>query len=267
MNSPDALPVRHFVRIPPGEIHYAELGSGAPILLLHQTPRSWREYRAVLPLFAASHRAIAMDTIGYGDSISYTESDSIEMYASAVIDFLDALGIETVPVVGHHTGGVIAIELAATYPDRIAAVALSCTPLTDAEHRALPYKPVDEVPERADGSHISELWRKRQLIYPADRPDLLTAFVTDALKAGYRMVEGHKAVARFVAEDKLPHVRAPALVITGTEDPCHGEQAQLAHELGAEIVVIDGGMCPLPEQYPERFADAVLAFLAVTSAA
>lgn len=266
MPSAQALPDRHFVRIAPGEIHYAELGSGPPILLLHQTPRSWREYHAVLPLLAASHRAIAMDTLGFGDSRSYTDTDSIEEYASAAIGLLDSLGIERTPVVGHHTGGVIAIELAATYPDRIAAVVLSCTPLTNAAHRARPYKPVDHVSVSADGSHLAELWRKRQPIYPPDRPDLLTAFVADALKAGPRMVEGHKAVTRFVAEEKLPLIRAPTLLITGTEDPCHGEQAQLAQELGAELVEFEGGMCPLPEQFPEHFADTVLAFLASAAA-
>lgn len=267
MSPVQALPNRHFVRVAAGEVHYAELGSGAPILLLHQTPRSWREYHAVLPLLAASHRAIAMDTLGFGDSTSYTDTDSIELYASAVIDLLDSLGIERTPVVGHHTGGVIAIELAATHPDRIAAVVLSCTPLSNATRRARPYKPVDHVSLSDDGSHLAELWRKRQRIYPPDRPDLLTAFVADALKAGHRMVEGHKAVTRFIAEDKLPHIRAPSLLITGTEDPCHGEQAQLAEALGGELVEIEGGMCPLPEQFPQRFADAVLAFLADAAAA
>ena len=38
-------------------------------------------------------------------------------------------------VVGHHTGGVIAIELAARAPERVASLTLSSTPYTDAEFR------------------------------------------------------------------------------------------------------------------------------------
>ncbi|MEV8062544.1 hypothetical protein AB0P37_40570 [Streptomyces antimycoticus] len=49
-----------------GQLHYVECGEGEPVLLLHQTPRSWTEYRDVLPLVGATHRAIAMDTVGYG---------------------------------------------------------------------------------------------------------------------------------------------------------------------------------------------------------
>jgi pimeloyl-ACP methyl ester carboxylesterase len=45
-----------------------EHGTGEPVLLLHQTPRSWDEYRDVLPLLGANHRAIAMDTLGFGAS-------------------------------------------------------------------------------------------------------------------------------------------------------------------------------------------------------
>ena len=36
------------------------------VLLLHQTPRSWAEYRAVLPILGTRYRAIAMDTIKKG---------------------------------------------------------------------------------------------------------------------------------------------------------------------------------------------------------
>ena len=38
------------------------------MLLLHQTPRSWDEYRDVIPILARRRRVIAMDTIGFGDS-------------------------------------------------------------------------------------------------------------------------------------------------------------------------------------------------------
>jgi pimeloyl-ACP methyl ester carboxylesterase len=253
---------RHFVRIPAGEIHYAEAGSGEPLLLLHQTPRSWREYERVLPLLAPHRRVIAMDTIGYGDSTSRADSDSIEEYTAAVVQFLDALGLEHLPVVGHHTGGVIAIELAATYPERIDAIVLSCTPHTNDAHRAKPYKPVDDVPFSPDGTHAAALWRKRQEIYPPGRPDLLTAFLIDALKAGRRATAGHRAVTRFVAEEKLPLVKAPSLLIAGTLDPCYPDQEALARELGdPPAVEIEGGMCPLPEQHPERFTTAVLEFL------
>ncbi|MEB0233301.1 alpha/beta hydrolase, partial [Undibacterium sp. 10I3] len=44
---------RQFVPIRSGCIHIASAGQGFPVLLLHQTPRSWDEYRDVLPLIGA----------------------------------------------------------------------------------------------------------------------------------------------------------------------------------------------------------------------
>ena len=73
---------RSFVPVPSGRIHVAAAGSGAPVLLLHQTPRSWDEFRDVLPLLGRHYRAIAMDTIGYGDSDPLREGQaSIESWA------------------------------------------------------------------------------------------------------------------------------------------------------------------------------------------
>src|SRR5215213_3896182 len=80
-----------------GQVHYVEEGAGAPVLLLHQTPRSWDEYRDVLPLLGASRRAIAMDTIGFGDSTPLPRgTDSIEAWSEVLIAFLDALGLDRV---------------------------------------------------------------------------------------------------------------------------------------------------------------------------
>jgi len=110
---------RGFVDTPRGQIHYATAGKGAPVLLLHQTPRSWDEYREVLPIIGERYRAIAMDTIGFGDSYKPKERGTIETYAGGVMDFLDSMSIERVSLVGHHTGGVVAVEVAATYPKRV----------------------------------------------------------------------------------------------------------------------------------------------------
>src|ERR1044071_10037021 len=75
---------RSFVRIKSGLVHVATCGAGRPILLLHQTPRSWDEYREVLPLLGTRNRAIAMDTVGFGDSQPLEAgTDSIEAWAEA----------------------------------------------------------------------------------------------------------------------------------------------------------------------------------------
>jgi hypothetical protein len=49
---------RSYANTPDGQIHYATAGQGKPVLLLHQTPRSWDEYRDVLPIIGRRYRAI-----------------------------------------------------------------------------------------------------------------------------------------------------------------------------------------------------------------
>jgi pimeloyl-ACP methyl ester carboxylesterase len=257
---------RAFARLSEGLIHYAAAGEGSPVLLLHQTPRSWDEYRDVLPLLGERHRAVAMDTIGFGDSSKPPGPDSVERWARAAVGLLDALAIRRAAVVGHHTGSVIAVELAASYPERVERLVLSGAPLvTEAGRRERAGRPaVDQVQPSEDGSHLAELWRQRMRFYPPGRPDLLTRFIIDALKAGDRAARGHSTVWEYEMEPKFALVRAPALVIVGTDDPFAYPHARpLAERLpDSRIVEIPGGMVPLPDQLPREFADAVLTFLA-----
>ncbi|MEZ5077510.1 MAG: alpha/beta fold hydrolase [Solirubrobacterales bacterium] len=254
---------RDFVAIPKGEIHYAEAGAGSAVLLLHQTPRSWAEYHQVLPLLGARFRAIAMDTLGYGDSSKPPDADgdSVEGYAEAAVEFVATLGLERVSLVGHHTGGVIAVEIAASRPELVDRLVLSCTPAVDAIGRQVTHD-VDDVEEADDGSHLVELWRRRQGDYPPQRRDLLTAFMVDALKAGPRAAGGHRAVQRYLMETKLPLVKARTLIIAAPRDPNYGDVERLRAGLReSEVIEIAAGTVPLPDHLPAEFSAAVTSFL------
>jgi pimeloyl-ACP methyl ester carboxylesterase len=258
---------RAFIDLPHGQVHCAECGDrGAPaVLLLHQTPRSWAEYREVLPRIGERYRAIAMDTAGFGDSDPLPGPASIEAWAEVAVQLLDALSIRRTHVVGHHTGGVIAVELAARHAARVGALVLSSTPYTDdAFRRARAGRaPIDAVEASDDGSHLAALWRKRQAFYPAQRPDLLQAFVLDALKLRGDVEAGHRAVAAYRIEDRVAALHQPTLLVHAPDDPFASPhmaewQARLPH---ARVADIEGGMVPLPDQFPDAFAQAVLRFL------
>lgn len=256
---------RHFVDMPAGVVHYAACGLGDPVLLLHQTPRSWDEYRHVLPLLGRRRRAIAMDTIGFGDSSPLPPGeDSIERWAVVAISLLDVLGIERAAVVGHHTGGYIGIELAVSWPDRVSALVLSGVALhpTEARLEHAHTAQVDDARSQLDGSHLVELWRQRAGFYPKDIA-LLERFIVDCLRAGDLAAEGHRVVARYPIDERLPLLTCPVLLIAPTADPyafpaVPGLDAAIPHAI---VTVIEGGMVPLPDQLPGPFAQAVEAFL------
>jgi pimeloyl-ACP methyl ester carboxylesterase len=258
---------RSFIPVPAGVMHVAQSGTGAPIVLLHQTPRSWDEFRDVVPLLGERFHAIAIDTIGFGDSSTPdwpSASDTIEQWAEATIGVLDALGLERATFVGHHTGSVTAMEIAASYPDRVDKLVLSAPAFVDDEHRALygEKPPVDDVEHVLDGSHLQALWSMRAPFYPKD-VDLLDRFLVDAVKAGERAGGGHLTVARYDMESKLPLIKAPTLIIAPTDDPFAYPEIQKLrpHLPAARVVDLPGGMIPAPDQLPAEFAAIVAEFV------
>jgi pimeloyl-ACP methyl ester carboxylesterase len=259
---------RAFADLPHGQVHYAGCGDeqAPPVLLLHQTPRSWIEYREVLPLLGAHFHAIAMDTAGFGDSAPLPGAPSVERWAQVAVQLLDILGIAQVHVVGHHTGGVIAVELAAAHSARVRSLVLSSTPFTNEAFRIARAKrpPIDAVEFSADGDHLTALWRMRQGFYPAGRPELLQAFVADALKVRGDVEGGHRAVAGYRMEDRVARLQSfPVLLVHSPDDPFASPHTAEWRDLlpHAEVAQIPGGMVPLPDQLPEAFAAAITAFL------
>jgi pimeloyl-ACP methyl ester carboxylesterase len=266
MGSAEPRIERRFVETPRGRIHIAEAGEGRPVLLLHQTPRSWDEYREVLPLLGRHYRAIAMDTVGFGESDALPfDQNSIEAWAACAFDLLDALDVKDVALVGHHTGACIAVEMAVTQPTRIAALVLSSPPYVDADRRARAETKVvvDEVTVSPDGSHLQALWRMRQPFYPDGDAALLNRFMIDALKAGRLAAEGHRVVGRYLMDERLRQIGCPVRILAATADPhAYPNTSKVAAAIpGADVVEVSGAMVPFPDQMPGAFADATLSFL------
>ena len=246
-----------------GQVHCVESGAGTatPLLLLHQTPRSVDEFAEVLPILAAERRVLAMDTPGYGCSDRVPGRPTVEDYAQAACDALDACGIDRVVVVGHHTGAVIAVEMAAAWPERIERVVLSGPVYTDADGRAELMRWFKQWNVEADGSHLLDKWRK--LAHWLPRPGLVQRLVVDLFRAGELSEQGHFAVAEYRMEDRLPLVRCPALLLYCRDDPFASPQraAPLRSAFRpAREVTIDAGIFAANEA-PELYAQAVLDYL------
>ncbi|WP_202927205.1 alpha/beta fold hydrolase [Gordonia desulfuricans] len=236
------------------------------MLLLHQTPRSCDEYRDVIPLLAEARlRAVAMDTLGFGMSARPDRSLSIELFADAVVDFSAALGFESFTLVGHHTGGVVAIEVAARLGDKVQALVLSGTPYVDAERRRIVAErpAIDLVSVQDDGSHLLEYWNKRQSHYPPRRPDLMHRLIHDALAVFDHVEEGHLAVNRYRMEDRIRHVAVPTLLVCGELDGFSlPDVPKLASAIpGAKSSILPGAGVMAVDHRADLFAAAITDFL------
>lgn len=105
-------------------IAYDDFGQGDPLVLIHGIFVSRTTWYPQIDHFARSHRVITCDLRGHGESPASTEAYSVALFASDIINLLDTLGLERVVFCGHSFGGMVAQELALSYPDRVKALIL-----------------------------------------------------------------------------------------------------------------------------------------------
>ncbi len=105
------------------EMAYVDAGQGEPVVFLHGNPTSSYLWRNILPAIEKTHRVIAPDLIGMGDSskpdIVYTYPDHVDHLHG----LLDALDLQNVTLVVHDWGSALGLDWAAKNEDRVKAIA------------------------------------------------------------------------------------------------------------------------------------------------
>lgn len=99
----------------------------APLVVLPAAGHSWSDYRPILERFATERRVFALDWPGFGGSAKPAPADfdySSRAYAALLPDWLNALGLARMVLVGHSVGGAAALRYAAAHPERVAGLAL-----------------------------------------------------------------------------------------------------------------------------------------------
>jgi pimeloyl-ACP methyl ester carboxylesterase len=119
-------PVRE-VQLAQGTIRYREIGSGEPIVLVHGLLVNAQLWRGVAPLLARDFRVIAPDwPLGSHELAMKPGTDlSPPGLATIVADFIAALKLDGVTLVGNDTGGAICQLVAIHHPERLARLALT----------------------------------------------------------------------------------------------------------------------------------------------
>ncbi|WP_285320758.1 alpha/beta fold hydrolase [Pseudarthrobacter sp. lyk4-40-TYG-27] len=110
-----------------GELtHYHELGEGTPILFLHGSGTgvtAAANWWLNLPQLAEQGRCIAIDSIGYGQTVVAEGTQyGIREWVRHAVRVLDALGIEKAWIVGNSLGGWLALQFAIDFPERLLGV-------------------------------------------------------------------------------------------------------------------------------------------------
>lgn len=239
-------PVRRgYVDGPFGQLHVRSARpahpTGRPLLALHLTPGSGRMYEPVLAHLGGDRHALAPDTPGYGASDPPPREPRIADYASAMSALLDRFEVDSVDVVGYHTGSKIAVCLALAEPARVHRLVLVSAPNYTAEQlrrqrRSLaePLRPAE------DGSHLLRHWRGLcEWRGPGQTLELLQEEFAAQVQAGPRSHWGYRAAFDYPHVRYLPRVTQPVLVLCPQDDL---EQPTLA----AAGLIPDGRLRRLP---------------------
>lgn len=253
---------RAYVDGPVGQIHYITVGDGEVVLLLHQSPLSSDEYRDVIPILGRRYRVLAMETPGYGKSDTPKSYFTIKDYADAVVDFLDALNVTNANIVGSHTGAAIGVEVAVFWPERVNKLILNGCPHYEPEVRKarLTDTKYDPMGIKEDGSHLIKIWEIARNWSPNLGPESWHRWVVDYLIAGE--LDAHQALFRYIIEERLPLIKCPTLLISGTEDVFH-HQLEASRSLipNCKTRIIQGGGIVIGYEKGKEFAQAILDFL------
>ena len=271
---------------PSGSINYVEQGSGPVALFVHGVLLNGYFWRHQLEELKTLRRCIAVDLLAHGDTqISATRDVSVTASAHMLAEFLDALKIEKVDLVGNDSGGGVCQIFAALYPQRIRSLVLTNC---DAHDNWPPeaFKPfvgmvaAGGLPQTLSAM-LADKSVYRSALGPAyERPEAVSDDTIETyLKPHLRSPQRTADLARFVnafdcrhtveIEKPLKELQAPTLIAWGTDDIYF--DLKWSHWLEETIpgtrkrMEFNGARIFFPEERAREFNDAVRAHWTATS--
>jgi len=106
--------------------HHIERGAGPAVVFLHGIGGDGTSWLQDLEALSSRYRAVAWDMPGYGGSPALPEM-TFPALAGALKDLLGTLGVDRAHLVGHSIGGMVALDFAARFPERVASLVLYAT--------------------------------------------------------------------------------------------------------------------------------------------
>jgi pimeloyl-ACP methyl ester carboxylesterase len=237
MKGKDFFAERRQVETPSGTISYVEQGSGPVALFVHGVLLNGFLWRYQLAQLKDVRRCIAVDLLAHGNTeIPATQDVSVTANAHMLAQFLDALKIDQVDLVGNDSGGGICQIFAALYPKRIRSLVLTnCDTHDNWPPEAFkPFVAMVAAGGLADTLNAmladKTVYRSPQALGPAyERPqDVADDTIETYLRPFLRSAQRTRDLERFVnafdcvhtvqIEKQLKKLQAPTLIAWGTDD-------------------------------------------------
>lgn len=246
---------------------YLDRGHGGEVtVLIHGVGMRIEAWEPQIDFIARHHRAIAVDLPGHGDSPPLDGSPGLVEFVAWFNHFLDEMNLDSVNVVGHSMGALIASGIVAAAPEKVRRVALlnGVYRRTQAASEAVQKRAGEIGSGRFDPFLPLKRWfgadetqgKAYQTVH-----DLLAVVDPAGYAAAYRaFAEGDRIYA-----DCWPDVLCPALFLTGSED--HNSTAVMAKAMAAAApkgtaVIVSGHRHMVNLTAPEEVNQALTHWLA-----
>lgn len=248
-----------------------DAGEGPAVLLIHGIGATSHVFASLIERHQDRFRFLAPDLPCSGFSQAYAHLRA-EALAQAMIELLDRLEIDRAVVLGHSYGGMVVIELAHRYRDRLDGLIVSSAPALGlpVQLKQIVAHPMAEWAVRVATRLPSFPFLVRKYLgFCFGNPKQLTDTIVDGYVAGMKGDKFYGAVLealRCISEYRIPVERLelgalPRQVVWGDRDRLvsviQGEQVAKAHE--AELRILPGAGHCLPEERPDELAEAIAA--------
>jgi len=245
------------------KIHYKVEGQGKPLLLIGGFDSSLQTWGRQSSVFKNYFKVITFDARGTGRSSRPSGPYTIIAMATDVIGLLDSLKIKKAHILGVSLGGLVAQEVVLQFPERVGKLVLATTfaNISEASGPTPEIFRIMKLPffRMLDG--MAELMLNRRLYRLMLLP---VAFVKNRLACRPAILSKSKAAYQFDSTSRLPCIKEPTLVLTGTADRVilPSSSDKLATLIpGSKLVKVEGKSHVFFIENPDVFNRIVLNFL------
>jgi pimeloyl-ACP methyl ester carboxylesterase len=184
-----------------------------PVVFLHGNLETGEVWYGWVPQMAQQYRLFRPDLPGYGHSAAPANFDwSLEGFAKVVADFLDAIGVESAHIVGAKTGGAIAMQFAATYPQRTRTLVVASGPFGRVDPQFENSSQLVRLGSAASKEEIAYFDKLRNETNPNTRRDI------------------QKLLSTINLDSLLPHITARTLIITSDRSALQSVETVLRYQ-------------------------------------